>query len=278
MKQLLRTHWPEYLIEGAYLGLFMLSACLFGVLLEHPDSAVHRAIPDAFLRRVLMGVAMGTTAITLIYSPWGKQSGAHMNPAVTFTFLRLGKMKQWDGAFYMLAQFIGGIAGVMVARVILGNLLEHPLVNYVATLPGRWGALPAFAGEFLIAFVMMTMILHVTNTPSLARFTGMFAGLLVAAYIALEAPVSGMSLNPARTFASALPAMRWDALWVYFTAPTLAMLSAAELYVRMMGRKPVACAKLHHQNGRRCIHCGEGMPGYHESDESDVACWKVEIR
>jgi aquaporin Z len=261
VKQVLRAHWPEYLIEGAYLGAFMLSACLFGVLLEHPGSPVHQALPDPFLRRLLMGVAMGTTAIGLIYSPWGKQSGAHMNPAVTFTFFRLGKVKTWDAGFYILAQFAGGVMGVMIAEALLGTLLGHPMVNYVATLPGPWGELPAFAGEFLISFIMMTMILHVTNTPALARFTGLFAGVLVALYITLEAPVSGMSLNPARTFASAVPAMQWDAVWIYFTAPTLAMLVASEVYVRTRGMSAVACAKLHHQNGKRCIHCGSGMSG-----------------
>src|SRR6516162_4081972 len=79
----LRTHWPEYLMEAAGLGLFMVSAGLFGTLLEYPQSPVHRAIADPFLRRTLMGVAMGLTAVGIIYSPWGKQSGAHINPATT---------------------------------------------------------------------------------------------------------------------------------------------------------------------------------------------------
>lgn len=259
MNEALKNHFPEYLIEGAYLGIFMISACTFGVLLEHPCSPIHQAIANPFLRRVLMGIAMGSTAICLIFSPWGKQSGAHMNPSVTLTFFRLGKVKKWDAIFYVAAQFIGGILGVLIARLFIGELLDSPAVNFVSTLPGRWGELPAFAGEFVIAFIMMSMILRVTNTPALARYTGMFAGLLVALYITFEAPISGMSLNPARTFGSAFSSMRWDALWIYFTAPPLAMLAASEVYVRMKGRSAVACAKLHHQNDRRCIHCGANM-------------------
>src|SRR6201997_3928454 len=85
------NHWPEYLMEAACLGLFMVSACSFTVLLQHPGSIVRQMIPSAFLRRALTGVAMGLTAIALIYSPWGKQSGAHFNPSVTLTFFRLGK-------------------------------------------------------------------------------------------------------------------------------------------------------------------------------------------
>jgi hypothetical protein len=66
-----RSHWLEYAIEAALLGLFMVSACGFTVLLEHPASPVYRAIPSDFVRRSLTGLAMGGTAITLIYSGWG---------------------------------------------------------------------------------------------------------------------------------------------------------------------------------------------------------------
>jgi len=76
----LRTHWPEYLMEAGLLGAFMVSACLFGVLYEFPRSPVREAIASPFLRRMLMGTSMGLTAIAIIYSPWGKQSGAHINP------------------------------------------------------------------------------------------------------------------------------------------------------------------------------------------------------
>jgi aquaporin Z len=81
MLEALRKHWPEYLIEAWALGTFMLSACAFGVLLEYPGSPVHQAIDDPFARRVLMGAAMGLTGMGVVYSPWGKRSGAHFNPA-----------------------------------------------------------------------------------------------------------------------------------------------------------------------------------------------------
>ncbi|MGH9787158.1 MAG: aquaporin family protein, partial [Candidatus Acidiferrales bacterium] len=59
------------------------------------------------------------------------------------------------------------------------------------------------------------------------------------------------------------PAHLLSTLWIYFTAPLVGMLLAAEVYVRMMGRAQVACAKLHHQNNKRCIHCGLGMTKAH---------------
>ncbi|MBI4573363.1 MAG: aquaporin [candidate division NC10 bacterium] len=265
MRGALMRHWPEYLMEAAGLAAFMISACLFATILEHPGSAVRRAIADPFLRRMLMGLAMGMTAVTVIYSPWGKQSGAHLNPSVTLTFLRLGKVAPWDALFYVLAQFVGGIAGVVVATMVLGGRLGDPSVNYVATVPGPSGPGLAFLAELTISFGLVSVVLIVSNTAGLARFTGLFAGVLVATYIMLEAPISGMSMNPARTFGSALSGQVWTALWIYLTAPLLGMLLAASLYDGLWGTQGVICAKLHHHNHKRCIfRCGypasKGLP------------------
>lgn len=249
----LAEHWPEYLMEAAGLGFFMISACLFGTLLEHPSSGLHRFIPDAMVRRGLMGLAMGLTAVAIFYSPWGQRSGAHINPAVTLTFHRLGKIGRADTIFYILAQFAGGLAGVYLCALLLGARLDDPAVNYVATLPGERGVGWAFAAEALISFVMMFVILNVSNNRSIARYTPLFAGALVATYIFIEAPLSGMSMNPARTFASALPARMWTHLWIYFTAPPLGMLLAAQGYLGLRGASAVLCAKLHHDNPMKCI-------------------------
>lgn len=253
MLETLRRHSPEYLIEAAGLGLFMVSACAFGTVLGHPGSPVVRALPDPLVRRVLMGLWMGLTAVALIYSPWGQRSGAHFNPATTLTFWRLGKVARTDAVFYVLAQGAGGLAGVLIAAAILGDLLAHPSVQYVATYPGPAGPGAAFVAECVIAFILMSVVLRASNTARLARFTGLFAGALVATYIAIEAPISGMSMNPARTLASAIPAQSWAALWVYFTAPPLGMLLAAQVYVSRRGIAGVFCAKLHHDNRQRCI-------------------------
>jgi aquaporin Z len=181
----------------------------------------------------------------------GKRSGAHFNPAVTLAFWRLGKVRGWDAFFYIIAQFAGGILGVMTVALFLRDALAAPAVNFVATLPGARGMAVAFGAEFLIAFLLMTMVLHVSNRPHLARFTGIFAGCLVATFITFEAPFSGMSMNPARTFSSAVVGHLWAGLWIYFTAPVLAMQVAAALFLR--SRRTVYCAKYHHHNGARCI-------------------------
>lgn len=249
-------HWPEYLMEGACLGLFMVSACSFTVLLQHPDSILRQLIPSAFTRRVLTGLAMGLTAVALIYSPWGKQSGAHLNPSITLTFFRLGKVEPWDALFYIVAQFLGGSLGVLLSAWTWGEAIAHENVRYAATLPGGNGTAIAFVAELVISFLMMAMVLNVSNSARVARFTGVIAGALVATYITIESPLSGMSMSPARTLASALPGRVWNALWIYFTAPPLGMLLAAEVYLRLRGKHAVFCAKLHHDNHKRCIfHC-----------------------
>jgi aquaporin Z len=253
----MHRHYPEYLMEAAGLGLLMIMAAVFTTLLEHPASPMRQVIADPLVRRFLIGVAMGLTVIAIIYSPWGKQSGAHLNPVVTLTFWRLGKVKPRDALFYILFQFGGGLIGLSIAGVILQGALTNPSVNYIVTTPGTSGAGVAFLSELTISFGMMLMVLVVSNSPSRGRYTGLFAGALIAAYITLEAPLSGMSMNPARTLASAIPAQNWTALWVYFTAPLAGMLLASEFYVRWKGFEAVRCAKLHHQNHKRCIfRCG----------------------
>jgi aquaporin Z len=256
MIRALQKHWPEFLIEAWALGTFMVSAALFTALLEYPGSPVHQLIPNAAVRRALIGLAMGLTAVALIYSPWGQQSGAHMNPATTLTFLRLGKVLPWDAAFYIIAQFIGGLCGVLLSKSLLGDIIAHPSVNYVTTVPGPAGTGVAFVAETAIACGMMLMVLFVTNTPSISGFAGWFAGTLVFLYITFEAPLSGMSINPARTAASAVPSGIWTSGWVYFAAPVLGMLIAAQVYRGVNGSSHCACPKLHHGTKYRCIFCG----------------------
>lgn len=254
--QTVRRHWPEYLIEAWGLGTFMVSAGVFATLLEASGSPVREAIDSALLRRLLMGVAMGLTAIAIIYSRWGKQSGAHINPAVTLAFLRLGKIRPIDAGFYVLAQFAGGALGVVLVTLVLGNAFAAPPVYYVNTLPGVSGTAVAYATEVLMAFGLMTMIVLCLPRPAWGARIGLFAGIIVATYITLLAPLSGMSINPARTFASAAPDAVFGFLWLYFTAPVIGMLLAAELSVRVPQVGSFLSPKLCPNKDTRCIFTG----------------------
>jgi aquaporin Z len=256
----LLAHLPEYLIEAWALGTFMVSATLFTLLFEHPSSPVRQALGDGDVRRVLVGLAMGLTAIGLIYSPWGQRSGAHMNPAVTLTFLRLGKVRRSDALCYVLAQCVGGLAGVLLVYAIFGQALAHPAVLFAVTRPGPVGPWVALAAEFAISALLMFTVLGFSSRPRAARFTGIAAGCLVATFISLEAPLSGMSMNPARTLASAWPAHVWASFWIYLIAPLAGMQAGAWLHVRANRARPLPCAKYRHGARQRCIHCGYEPP------------------
>ena len=245
--------WPEYLMEAAELGLFMISACLFSVLLGYAGSPVWRAVPDPFVRRLLGGLAMAATALAIIYSRWGKRSGAHMNPALTLIFLRLKKVEAPDAFFYVLAQFLGGIGGVAIWSLLLGMAVSDRVVRFAATQPGPSGWKEAFVAEAIISFFLALTVLSLSNSRKFSRCTPIFAAALIASYITFESPISGMSMNPARSLGSALFANSFEGLWLYFVAPPLGMLLAAELFVAVRSERAVHCAKFHHNNSEPCI-------------------------
>lgn len=256
----MKDHWPEYAIEAACLGLFLVSAAGFATLLQHPASPIARVLtagrwPPA-LTRLPMGLAMGLTLAAIVYSPLGRRSGAHMNPAVTLTFAWLGKIPWPDVAGYLAGQFVGGAAGILAAVAVFGGLPAHPSVNYVATLPGPAGAALAFGAEGAMSFLMMTTILTMSSRPSTAPATGLAAAALVATFITVEAPLSGMSMNLARSLTTNLLASNAASLWIYATAPLAGMLCAGAGFVWRAGSPRVPCPKLHHALDVRCIFCG----------------------
>ena len=248
-------HWREYLAEVAGLGMFMVSAATMTSLLEHPASPARALLPDPTIRRAAMGVAMGLTAAALIYSPWGRRSGAHNNPAVTLTFFWLGKISGRDALAYIAAQFAGGAAGIAAAAMLLRPWIAHPSVNYVATVPGPGGPLSAFAAETAISFVMMLVVLTTSSHARAARYTGVIAAFLIACFITVEAPVSGMSMNPARTLGPDLIADMFRGVWIYFVAPPVGMLGAAAVVTRLRHRQVIRCAKLYHDSGHCIFGC-----------------------
>ena len=249
----LRGHWPEYLMEACELGLYMFLVCAFATLLQHPTSPVRHFIASAVVRRAIMGLLVGSTVVAIILTPWGKQSGGHFNPAVTLTFYRLEKVAFRDTLFYVIAQFAGAVGGVGIAAYVLRGAPENPAVLYAVTAPGIFGNAGAFAGEVTISFILMTAILFASNREALTRYTPYFVGALYATFLTFETPLSGMSMNPARSFGSAFRAGYWQALWVYLIAPTLGMLAGAELF--LWARRGIGpyCAKLYHDNDKRCI-------------------------
>lgn len=248
----LKAHWREYLMEAADLCVLMVCICLSGALIYSVESPLQRLSISSAEKALLMGVAVATASFLIICSPFGRRTGAHLNPSLTIAYLWLGRAHRWDALFYVIAQFAGAMVGVLFAGQMLGHFLSAPPVHYVVTLPGRYGNPIAFIGEFLLAGMLMGIILYSTNHRRLTRFSPLFVALITVFYYVLCPSISGFSVNPARTFSSAFFAWIWQGVWIYFAAPTLGMLAAAAIYVRSMGSQKVYCAKVFHDTHSIC--------------------------
>ena len=237
-KDSFKENWIHYMQEALGLALFMISACFFSAMLFSEKSPWHQAIPNAVTGNILMGIAMGATALFIFYSPWTSPSGSQINPAVTITFLRLNKMCRHDALFFILFQFAGGTIAVVVMQVMMGDILTGSPIHSAATVPGKKGIWWAAVTELFIAFITMSMVLFTSGSKKMQRFTRIIAGCLVCTWVIVAGPVSGFGMNPARSFASAFASGVWTAFWIYLFSPTAGMLLAAEFYLGLKRNKP----------------------------------------
>ena len=224
-------------MEAAGLAGFVLGAGCLAVFLEHPDFPAMQSSfggeENAIWRRVPLGLIMGAYIALVVYL-FGEKSGAHINPATTWAFFRLGKISFTDSVFYTAAQFAGAIAAAQLLKLALGEWFAHPKVGYGVTKPMLpHDSMSAFVAEFIISFVLTFAVLIVISYKRLEKYAPPVSGVLIGLYLIFELPFSGMSLNPARSFAAALAAHKWEHLWIYFVAPPVAMLLAAEIYARI---------------------------------------------
>jgi aquaporin Z len=228
----IKKHWKVYLMEACGLAGFVIGAGLLSILLEHPDLPVMQSKFGnyAMLRRIPLGIIMGAY-ITVVALLFGKKSGAHINPAATLAFLRLGKIKFKDALFYMIAQFAGALVASQLLKYFAGDLFSHALIDFGVSKPmPPHGNMAAFIAEFIISFILMLVVLIAASSKKFEKYVALLSGVLIALYIIIEMPFSGMSLNPARSFAAALAGNKWEHLWIYFAAPIPAMFVAGEVY------------------------------------------------
>jgi len=242
----LRRHWPEYAIEGGFLFVFVVAAGLVSAWLQAAGAGT------PVVHRVLAGLVTGGLLVALIYSPWGRRSGAHMNPAITLAYLRLGKVGRWDGLSYLLAQAAGGFAAVQLLRS--GALLPPatPPASLAATI-GPANVWVALATQFVLATVAMLLILFTSNHASFFRWTGVVVGLLVMLVVACVSPLAGFGINAARLLAVDVTSDLGPLRWLNLLPPLLGMQLAIEVYRLFTGRSQVLCAKLAHNTHGRCI-------------------------
>ena len=237
----LRRHWPHYLVEAGGLMLFLVVSGVTAVAFQHPDSVVARALgPHEWVQRTAMGLVMGGLIVGMAYSPWGKRSGAHFNPAITLGFWQLGHIRTPDAVWYVLAQFGGALVAGFGMHRLLAPWFSHPRIHHNTTRPidAAHGWAIALGAEVLISSLLMLGLLWALHSARRKKWVGAVAGLLLAVFVTIESPLSGMSLNPARTLGTAAAAGEWRGVWLYFVGPLAAMWATAEAYRRYRQRRP----------------------------------------
>jgi aquaporin Z len=266
----LREYAAEF-VGTAVLLLVGLSAVCVDFSTRSP---VVSAIPDSNLRRLITGIIFAGTGTAIVYSSLGRRSGGHINPAVTFAFLRLGKISSRSAAIYIAVQVAGALTGAALVLAIWRGWATS--VSIGATVPKDGGAAAAVAAEVVVTFLLVSLILNFVDRPRLMPFTAAAAGALVAFFVFVEAPVSGTSLNPARTLGPAIVGGTFTDVWIYVLAPPVGALAAAILYRRQ--RSHVACGKLFHTEAVECrfLDCQYTPPDQRvTASRRDPTSWRV---
>ena len=237
--------WATYRAELIGTGILVAVGLSIVILSFGQGSPIIQLIPNAGLRRLITGFLFGCTGGLIAISPIGKESGAHINPAVTFGFWLMSKIRVNHAMGYVFAQILGAMLGALplVAWGVMGRSID-----FGATLPGTsYGIGWALIGEMLTTFILIFGLFFFLQHRYLRSFTPAIFPFLYAIMVFAEANVSGTSTNPARSFGPALISGNWHAWWVYWLGPFMGVLLAVGTY-QITGRhlSDITVAKLHH--------------------------------
>lgn len=248
-----RAHpYPWTLLGAELIGTALLVAVGLSIVIFDfgQGSPMTHWLPDESARRFVTGFFFGTTGALIALSPLGKESGAHINPAVTFAFWLMGRMKTRLAVSYVVAQLVGAVIGA-VPLLAWGTMGRS--VDYGATVPGpAYGTLWALVGEVVTTFALVFGLFFFLRKKSWRIYTPALFPPLYAVMVWLEAPISGTSTNPARSLGPAVISGDWRGGWIYWLGPLIGTLLAVAVY-RSLGwhRSAITVAKVHHFNHDR---------------------------
>ena len=199
-----------------FIGTFAMVFCGTGAIII--DQQTNGAITHSGI-----AITFGLVVMAMIYT-FGETSGAHFNPAVTIGFAAANRFEKKE----MLPYIISQLAGAFLATIILKLLFPENL-NLGATIPAG-SSMQSFVLEFILTFLLMLVILNVSKG---SKESGIIAGMAVGATVLLEAmfagPISGASMNPARSIAPAVISTHVEYLWIYIIAPVAG--AAASVFI-----------------------------------------------
>lgn len=243
-----RVRWRLFFSELIGTGLLVFGGLSVVIVMFGEGSPMLRLLPYEPLRMVVTAFLFGVIGSGIAVSRIGRESGAHINPAVTLGFWLMRKLDARAAVGYVIAQLLGACLGALplLAWDSMGRS-----VAYGATLPGKgYSTAVVLTGEVITTFGLVATLCIFLGFRHLRRFTPFVIPFLYAVMVPLEAPISGTSTNPARTLGPALISGRWEGWWIYWVGPMLGALVAILICSRLARR--IEVAKLYHfENDRR---------------------------
>jgi len=234
--------WQLFLAEMIGTALLMFLGLSSVILMFGQDNPIEKLVPSIVVRRAMNGFLFGSVGALIALSPLGKISGAHVNPVVTMGFWLMGKMRRRPAVGYVLAQFVGALLG-SIPLVLWGPLGRS--INFAATVPGNgYTTLTVLLGEVLTTFCLVTALCIFLAFHRLRRYTPLMIPILFAIMVPLEASISGISVNPARSFGPSVISGVWKGWWIYWIGPLLGSLLAI-LFCNSFAKR-IETAKLYH--------------------------------
>jgi aquaporin Z len=223
-------------------GLLLMLGLSIVIFMFGSGSPMAQLIPAVKVRQVITGFLFGSVGASIALSPIGKLSGAHINPAVTMVFWLFRKIEGRLAVTYVLAQLSGAIIGCL-PLLIWGQIGRS--IEFGVTVPGvGYSDKAALLGEVITTFTMVSLLVIFIGFRSIRQFTPYMFPVLYAIMVPLEADISGISTNPARSLGPAVISGQWDGWWIYLIGPVVGALLAS-LACSLLAKR-ITIAKLYH--------------------------------
>lgn len=237
----------KFFAEMIGVAVLLLVGLSLVIIMFGDGSPMARLIPELKIRQAITGFLFGGTGALISLTHVGKESGAHLNPVVTLSFGLFRKIDVRTTFIYILAQLTGAVLGAMPL------LLWGPLgksISFGATMPGRgYTQQDALMGEIIVTFMFISLLIVFISFRFMRPYTPLLSPVFFAIMVPLEADVSGISTNPARSFGPAVISGHWDSWWIYVAGPVTGAVIACLLLSRMARR--ITVAKLYHFDSDR---------------------------